>query len=76
MLRTLNSWQSKGKDSQNIVVDYRFHQQKFCFSCFILFQVLNKCLLSYLGGFFQGFEVLVSDCVVFFFVADVGQFVV
>ena len=37
---------------------------------------LNKCLLSYLGGFFQGFEVLVSDSVVFFFVADVGQFVV
>ena len=37
---------------------------------------LNKCLISYLGGFFQGFEVLVSDSVVFFFVADVGQFVV
>lgn len=38
MLHTLNSWQSKGKDSQNIVVDYRFTNKNFVFPALFCFK--------------------------------------
>ena len=53
MLHTLNSWQSKGKDSQNIVVDYRFTNKNFVFPVLFCFKYCENSYFLTLEAFFK-----------------------